>query len=183
MRARIILFVISAGVFLASTALALKLDRAQRLSQQALNENSLEVARAEQMLRSTEIRLTEAAAARTHTQRALETLRAKATAAASATVPRKEAAAPLMGSVRTALSNDPKLQNLQLAAQRGNLLVYAPLFRRLGLPTAKLEQAETLFARRMEKNTDLAAAAQAHHALESRASFGKIVLLPITSSG
>jgi NADPH:quinone reductase len=35
----------------------------------------------------------------------------------------------------------------------------------------------------VSRTLPLAAAAQAHHALESRASFGKIVLLPITSSG
>jgi NADPH2:quinone reductase len=35
----------------------------------------------------------------------------------------------------------------------------------------------------VSRTLPLAAAAEAHHALESRASFGKIVLLPITSSG
>ena len=113
MRPRIIFFVASAGVFLGSTALALKLEHSHRVSRQTLKENSTEVARSEHTLRSTEARLAEAVSTRTHAQRALETLRAKA-AAAPSVVPKKEASASLVDPVRAALLNDPKMQNLQL---------------------------------------------------------------------
>ena len=110
---------------------------------------------------------------RADAHRVLTELRENTTKLAPA--PKKNAPLSLNERVREAALHDPKFQSLELAASRVGLTpLYGALFDQLGLPVERANRLRDLLAKRGERSSDLAAAAESQGLKGSDPALGRL---------
>lgn len=163
------------GVAIAALWFGLKERSARHDAERAVDESHRQRAWLDGELRQAARRLADVESERRRVEVSLEAARKKATAIPAEPAGKSSPVASGMAAVRSALLNDPKFQNLQLAAERVRLMgTYLPLCEQLHLTEAQREQFLAILHKRGEQKMDLDAIMEAQRSSADDPIFAKM---------